>query len=122
MAVSQDESRVVLAPKLTKETGKIEWEKPAKTISNLIRGANPWPGTYTSLNGEILKIYRAKIISGTNTRQPGRICFIQKEGIGVETADGLLLLTEVQKANKKRMNAYEFTKGQRIAVGSFLGK
>ena len=53
---------------------------------------------------------------------PGKIHTITKEGITVETGRGLLLLTEVQKPNKKKMSAWDFTKGNPLKKGEILGK
>ena len=57
----QDETQVTYAPKLTKEMGKIDWKKPARSIINQVRGLQPWPGAYTFYNGKMLKIIQAQI-------------------------------------------------------------
>lgn len=116
----QEESQVVLAPKLTKEMGRIQWDTSAKEIFNLIRGANPWPGTFTFYNHELLKIHRAEMISENFLGTAGKIHLVSEKGIQVETPLGLLSLTEIQKPNKKKMSVAEFIKGYSIIRESFF--
>ena len=117
----QDPKNISLAPKLSKEMGLLHWTQPARALFNLIRGANPWPGTYTILGKEVLKIHGAKVTDETFQGKAGKIHSLIENGIEVETPRGLLLLTEVQKPNKRKMNASEFLKGQKITLGSYLG-
>ena len=119
--IPQTEKEVILAPKLEKETGHIDWDKDARSIFNLIRGTNPWPGAYTEIQHELLKIHVAKPILENIRGEAGKIHSISEEGIVVETPKGCLLLTELQKANKRKMKAHEFIKGTPLTVGSFLG-
>ena len=53
--------QVTYAPKLTTQMGKIDWNKPARSIFNQVRGLQPWPGAYTFYNGKMLKILQAAI-------------------------------------------------------------
>ena len=119
--IPQNPQEVSHAPKLSKDMGRIDWTKPARILFNLIRGANPWPGTYTFLQKEVLKIHCAKITDETFQGKAGKIHSLTENGIEVETPQGLLLLTEVQKPNKRKMNASEFLKGQKLSLGSYLG-
>lgn len=115
---SQNEKEATFAPKLRKEMGRINWQQPAHSILNLIRGANPWPGTFTICDREPLKIHHAKLLTEERVGIPGKIQTVSAEGISVETSKGVLLLTEVQKPNKKRMPISEFLKGNPITPGS----
>ena len=120
-SIPQNQKFVSQAPKLSKEMGHIDWSRPARTLFNLIRGANPWPGTTTFLENEPLKIHSAKVTDETFQGKAGKIHSLTEDGIEVETPEGLLLLTEVQKPNKRKMKASEFLKGQKISLGLFLG-
>lgn len=115
---SQNEKEATFAPKLRKEMGRINWQQPARSILNLIRGTNPWPGTFTIYDRESLKIHHAKLLTEETAGIPGKIQTVSAEGISVETSKGVLLLTEVQKPNKKRMLISEFLKGNPITPGS----
>lgn len=114
----QNEGAATFAPKLRKEMGRIDWNKTARSIFNLIRGTNPWPGTYATWQGGILKIHHATLLSEELNGVPGKIQSVSEKGITVETSKGALLLTEIQKPNKKRMSASEFLKGTSITPGS----
>ena len=89
-------------------------------IERLIRGLNPWPSAYTQLSGKTFKIWKAKVVSDENTYEPGCICRIDKEGMYVQTGEGILLLTEVQMEGKKRMEASAFLRGYQVEEGSFF--
>lgn len=117
----QNPKNVSQAPKLSKDIGHLDWSQSARTLYNLIRGANPWPGTTTFLETELLKIHAARVTDELFQGKAGKIHALTSEGMEVETPKGLLLLTEVQKPNKRKMKASEFLKGQKIALGSYLG-
>jgi len=120
----QNESEASYAPTLKKENGIIDWEKPGEEVYNHIRGMNPWPGAFTFLHGKIFKIHKAKRIdNGFETEsRPGKVVNTSAEGIVVATGRGLILLTEVQLENHKRMPAKLFLQGHSIPSGTQLGK
>ena len=101
------------APMLTKETGKIDWNKKSSEIDSLVRGVSPWPGAFTELNGKKLKVHKVRI---TNEKgEPGTIVKADsKEGLVVATGDGAIELVEIQPENKKRMLARDFLRGNKI--------
>jgi methionyl-tRNA formyltransferase len=117
--VPQDHSQATYAPMLKKEDGKIDWRKTAEEIRNLIRGTLPWPGAYTTLEGKLLKVYKARVSEGDG--RPGEII---KSGSGilrVATGKDALDLLEVQIEGGKRLKAEEFLRGRRIKEGTLLG-
>lgn len=119
--IPQDEQKVTLAPKLKKSDGCIDWHKSAPEISNLIRGALPWPGAFTHYQGKLLKIYKAKIISPqvrkSASPQVGQVLNISKAGIIVATGKDTLVIEDLQIEGKRRMKAEEFISGHRISPG-----
>ena len=120
----QDESKVTFAAKLTKELGKINWNKSAQEIHDLVRGLLPWPGAFTSCNGKVLKILQTKVAKvGTDTylSVPGTISQINKDGILVATGKGSLLLQFVHPESSKLIPAHALASGQRLQVGMLLG-
>ena len=123
--ISQDETKVVLAPKLTKNDGQINWSKPAPDIINLIRGCYPWPGAFTYYKGKLLKIYAAGVTQSPThplTHSPGEILSTdKKEGILISTGKDALLIEDLQPEGKRRMNAQEFIAGHKIKTGELLG-
>jgi len=116
----QDESQATLAPILKKEDGLIVWNRASIEIERRVRGLDPWPGSFTHLNGKLLKIHRAKIITSELTASPGEIVKADKDGFWVATGSGVIALEEVQFENKKRLPGGEFIKGARIKTGDRL--
>lgn len=120
----QDETKASYAPMLTKELEEINWEWPVAKIYNLIRGMNPWPGTYTFYKDKILKIWRAERIGSTKEPdrdfKPGQIISVLNKGPVVQTGDGQIILTELQPQGKSKMKGEEFVRGYQVYPGLFL--
>ncbi|MFA7636539.1 MAG: methionyl-tRNA formyltransferase [Monoglobales bacterium] len=106
----QNDGEATYAPMLTKEMGKICFDRPAEEIYNLIRGLNPWPVAYIPTNKGILKVYTSKVIDKDSVGKAGEILKKEKSLI-VQTAKGKIELKEVQLQGKKRMTAEEFLRG-----------
>ena len=110
------------APMLTKETGRIDWAKPAKNIHDLVRGLDSWPGAYTFLAGKKYKIWRTRRTGEKATAAAGTILAAdKKQGLRVATADEVLEVTELQAPGKKRMPAKEYLNGHAIALPARFG-
>ena len=108
---AQNESEVILAPKLTREDGRIDWSLDTKSILNRIRGLKPWPGTYSFLEDHEIKIISAEAKSEEDFSHfsPGHIVSAdEKAGLVVKTGDGALSILELQLAGKKPMRAEVF--------------
>jgi methionyl-tRNA formyltransferase len=117
----QPEDGVTFAGQLRKEDGLIDWSHPAVELDRRIRAFNPWPGAFTTLHGQRLKVLRATPLpSWRGDAPPGRICALADE-IVVATGAGALRLEEVQLAGKRKMDFEAFICGQRDCVGSLLG-
>ena len=115
----QDNSKVTVAPKLTKESGLIQWNKPAQTIHDLVRGLLPWPAAYTHYQGKRLKILQTEIVSAdTMPKQPGEVLEINSRGFVVAAADGGLLVRQVHLESVKAMDAKSFVLGHKLQTGS----
>lgn len=122
----QNDDLATYAPKINKEEGKVDWNQDAKSIWNLIRGMNPWPGAYTYQNGSLLKLWASEVydLQGTNDQvEVGTIVKVDNDlGIVVQTGRGKLLLKEVQPASKQRMSATDYLRGYQIKEGNRLGE
>lgn len=110
------------AAMIDKKMGKINWERPAKEIEQLIRGLNPWPSAYTFMKGKSLKLWTASVVYEEREAVPGEIVEIRKEGILVKTGEGLLLIRELQLEGKKRMDTAAFLRGYTVDKGWILGE
>lgn len=116
----QEDSLSCYAPMLKKEDGLIDWTLDPLAIRNLVRGMNPWPGAFTSLEGKSLKIFRVRTAEGSGA--PGAVLAAGRDGIEVACNGGSLLLDELQLEGKKRLSAGDFLAGRRLSPGTVLGK
>ena len=117
----QDDGLATPAPMLKKEDGRIDWTRPAIEIERRIRGLDPWPGSYTYAGGKMLKIHRARVLTGDAKGAAGEVVRADGGGFWIASSSGLVALEEVQLENKKRLPGIEFIKGARIQSGDRLG-
>jgi methionyl-tRNA formyltransferase len=115
----QDDGQSSYAPMMKKEDGRIDWHRSAIEIHNQVRGLDPWPGAYTTLNGELLKL------AGTSPHKeergaPGSIVAADGKGIRIACGSGTLLVRELQLAGRKRLAAADFLRGCPLAPGAIL--
>ena len=112
--IPQDDSRATHAPRLCRDNGRIDWSRSAREIHNLIRGTNPWPGAFTRLAGERIKVYRSRLTGiKRGTHAPGDIVLPKTRRLLVATGDELLELVEVQRECRPRVPGCEFLNGLR---------
>ncbi|MCR5735566.1 MAG: methionyl-tRNA formyltransferase [Lachnospiraceae bacterium] len=116
-AVKQDESRASYTKLISKDMGKLDLNKSAEHLERLIRGMYSWPGTYLVFSGKKIKVFCADVIKGMTGESPGTVISADKEGIRVQTGEGLLNITDLQAEGKKRMPVNEFIKGFKIDPG-----
>lgn len=116
--VPQDHARATLAPMLTREDGRIDFNRSAREILNRLRGFQPWPGAFTTFRGQPLNIWAAKQAAGTLV--PGQL---RRDGdrLLVGCGDGAVELLEVQPQGKRRMAARDFVNGYKPQDGERLG-
>lgn len=118
--IPQDHSQSSFQPVITENDVRINWERPAWEIHNLIRGANPAPGAHTTLRGEKIKLWESEM-QEANPETPGEILSIV-EGAGFQVASGdrALLITRVQKAGEGKTPAAEFMTSAKLQPGEKL--
>jgi methionyl-tRNA formyltransferase len=105
-------------PPLSKELGKIDWQKPAAEIHNLIRALDPVMGTYTMAGEDVIKIWSAQVLDGF--ADPGRLVHADaKNGLVVGTGAGLLKIDMMQAPGAKKMSPEEFFRGRKLSVERF---
>ena len=117
---TQDAAGVTFAPRLKKETGKIDWNNKVSDIVNLIRGLSPSPTAYTSLEGQTLKIFTAVAQQCNVNQSPGTIGAVSAAGLPVAASDGHVILKDVQLAGKKRMLISDFLRGHHLKPETVL--
>lgn len=102
----QDHEKTTTCKMLTRDDGKIDWSKPAAEIERLVRAYNPWPGTWTELDGKRVKILIAKLSSSPRGGAGG--------GVPMTCGDGAFLeLTSVQPEGGKPMSGQDYQNGKR---------
>jgi methionyl-tRNA formyltransferase len=106
--IPQENAAATYAPKLNRESGRVNWSEPADVIERKIRAYHPWPGAFTDFASRKMKIFSATVVDLRG--QPGEILRKDKDLV-VGTADRALSITEVQLEGKRRMSAAEFLRG-----------
>ncbi len=139
----QDHSAATYAGLLKREHERIDWDRGAEDIRNLIRGMNPWPGAYTTLGDRVLKVWQAESFEADGATAPqalsgsmaareayegsapgdsGKVLqIIPGRGLVVQAGNGCLLLTEVQLQGSRKMSVEEFLRGHPVKLGTRLG-
>jgi methionyl-tRNA formyltransferase len=122
-SVPQPEAGVTLAPRLTKDDGRIRWHESAARIRDRHRGVAGWPGSWcetaAGAGALVLKVHGLVAVAGTGT--PGEVLAVDGDGLVVACGEGAVRLTEVQAAGKPRMPASAWAHGARVRQGDHLG-
>ena len=117
--IPQDESRATYESWCRSGNARIDWERSAGEIYNLIRGCNPQPGAWTTLDGENLQIFDCEPAPGSG--RPGRVCAVDDESFTVKAGLGGIRVKRVRHAGGSKTGAGAFAAAQEIAVGRRLG-
>lgn len=114
----QREEDATYFPMFKKGFGEIDFSRTSHEIINFIRGINPAPGAYAMYGEEKIKIFRASAGDYAGTEKCGTVIFANdKQGLGVKTGDGLILLEEIQRQGARRMPAKDSLRGKKIESG-----
>ncbi len=115
----QDETLSTYAPKLSRDSGRLDWNRPADEIRNLVRGCDPWPSAFTFYKGSMIKIWKVEISNAgpASEAAPGTIVSAVDSGIEVVTGAGVVRIREIQREGKKRQTAETFLRGYPISEG-----
>ena len=135
----QDDSKSTKVGMIKKELGKLDFSRSAVVLERYIRGLSPWPGAYTYLGSDTIKIHKAFVLAlpgdtDTDDAAVGEVLSVRDEYasllapgerdrvILVKTGDGILAITELQLQGKKRMPAADFLRGHKLERGTILGR
>ena len=113
----QDEERVTYARNISREQERIDWSKSAEAIYNQVRGLHPWPVAFTTFNDQNMKIWWTEPAASLKSGRPGDVLELTDDAILVQTGEGVLAITDLQPAGKKRMSAADYLKGPKIQAG-----
>lgn len=123
--VKQDDSQATLCQLIDREDGHIFWDSDSQVIYNQYRALTPWPGIFTYWKNDD-SLLRLKLITVSHLKQAPQVkralgeVFEIGEGIGVQTATGIILLHEVQLEGKERADIQAFINGYKNFIGSTL--
>ncbi|MCB0330086.1 MAG: methionyl-tRNA formyltransferase [Bdellovibrionales bacterium] len=117
---TQDEYRVTYADKIDKNEALLDWSQPAEFLAHKIQGLSPFPGAFTFLHGQRLKLLRARSVGdlgNSPTLTPGSLCRVESDKLEVQCGSGVLSIEELQLAGKGRLSTREFLKGIQLSTG-----
>lgn len=127
-----------MAPMLSKEMAKIDWEKKTATeIKNLVRGLNPIMGAYSYVNNKKIKFWKVDTLTQQDLLEkfeelkeykgrlkqvaPGTVLFSDsKKGLFINAREGIIQVLEIQGENAKRMFTNDFLRGNNITAGNIF--
>jgi len=118
----QNDALATYAHKLSKDEAKLDWSRPAVELERAVRAFDPWPVCHTTLNGEPLKVWAARL--GEGRGEPGKILGASRDGLLVGCGEGSLLLTRVQLPGGKPLAFADLFNSRReqFASGLVLGQ
>jgi methionyl-tRNA formyltransferase len=116
---AQDESLVSKAPKIFKETCRIDWTKSQTDVFNFVRALSPRPTAYTTLNGKQVKIFAVKKSDASPSGEAGTVTTDGKTYLRVQTGSGAVDVLELQLEGKKRLGIEDFLRGTKLS-GKFV--
>jgi methionyl-tRNA formyltransferase len=108
-----DSAQLKEAPKLTRESCKIDWDQPVAKVHNHIRGLSPYPAAWIIFEGKNLKVFRGKKIPGMVDVIPGEYQIVGQTSLRFACNDGWYEITDLQIEGKKRMTTVELLRGRR---------
>lgn len=115
----QDDARATYAPKINRDSGRIDWKQSAVEIARLIRAYDPKPGAYTTSDKGDIKMFGPRVLDGIKGK-PGEVMKVTGELIIACGTDGLRI-TDVQPTGKKRMPAHDWARGRGAKISDRLG-
>src|SRR5881396_1906759 len=116
----QPQTGASYARKITKEDGRLDWTRPARSLWNRVRALVPWPGAYTFLSAEpkppLLKIWQAEVVD-RNFGAPGEVLESSRSGIVVACGQQALRIVLLQREGGKPLRAHDFLAGHALVAG-----
>ncbi len=120
MPQAQDHDLATEAPMLCKGDGEVDFERTGQQVDQWVRGMTPWPGAFTKLDGDLLKLFSSRA-AGAGRGRPGEVLDCDDRGLLVACGEGAVWLGELQLAGRKRMPARALVAGRPIPAGTILG-
>lgn len=115
--IPQNHDDATFARNISREQERIDWQQPAQSLVNQVRGLSPWPVAFTTFNGTTMKIWKAVTSEQDAAGSPGQVLALEKDAIIVKTGAGAIAITELQPSGKKRMTAKDFLQAPKLQAG-----
>jgi methionyl-tRNA formyltransferase len=113
----QDEGRATHAPKISRESARLDWTRDPASLERQVRAFDPSPGAWTTLEGAPLKLFGAMPAVGSG--EPGRV-LSASDRLVIAAGGGAIAVREVQPAGRNRLPVEEWVRGRGVAAGSRL--
>ncbi len=114
----QDHEFATYAPKMSRDTARLDWRLPAVELDRWIRGCDPWPGAWTELEGTPLHVFGSEPLAGRDDGTPGSVLTASvDQGLIVATGSGAIRVREVKPAGRARMDATAWIHGRGVEKG-----
>jgi len=114
-----DEAEATYERRCSKKHAMIDWNKPVKQAYDLIRGTNPSPGAWTTLNGDQVQVYDCKRVPGDGVSS--KVADVSEDGVIVQLIGGRICIKRVRPAGGEKMAAQDWARQADIAAGTVLG-
>ena len=119
--VKQPPEGVTYAHKIEKAEAAIDWTQSAQVLAQRVRAFDPFPGMTVNWGGEVIKVWQAHAeplpLDASHLKAPGTLLSVQEEGLRVACGEGVLCLTQLQKAGGKRQSTTDFARSFKAQVG-----
>jgi methionyl-tRNA formyltransferase len=115
--VKQPETGITYAYKIEKTEAAVDWRQTAEAIGRRVRAFNPFPAASSQLGADVIKLWRATAENATHNKAPGTLISADQHGVRVACGQGVLCLTELQRAGGKRLSAADFLRGFALSAG-----
>lgn len=119
----QDAALATYEPKMDRELGRVNFSRPAEEIDRLVRGTTPWPGAFTTLDGQTVKLFEVRALDAGPSAAPGTVVLADgRRGLIVSCGDCDLEIVQLQMPGAKRMRAADYLRGHPMNAGIRMGE
>lgn len=110
--IKQNDEEATFASNIKREQERIDWSRTGEEIYNHIRGLHPWPVAYTTIEGQVMKVWWGEKVETSSMETPGTIIGKEEDGFIVKTGNTISIkITDLQLAGKKRMTGMQYLNG-----------
>jgi methionyl-tRNA formyltransferase len=112
----QIEARATYAPKVTRDSSRVDWTRGAEVVARIVRAFDPRPGAFATLRGVDVKLFGARVNPDAHG-DPGNVLDIDESGLLVACGTGGVRVAYAQPAGKRRLAALDWAQGRGVATG-----